>query len=55
MAVSNIAGYRNAEMDAVCREAFRETDDARRRQLYSRSARIFARDLPELPSTSTSS
>ena len=45
----NLTGYRNAEMDGICREAFRDTDDARQKQLYSRSARILARDLPELP------
>jgi len=45
----NYPGYLNTEMDQVCQEAFREPDDARRKQLYRRSARIFARDLPELP------
>lgn len=45
----NTPGYRNAEMDRVCKAASREIDEALRNRLLNESARIFSRDLPSLP------
>ncbi len=45
----NYPGYKNPEMDRVCKAASREVDEARRNQLLQQSAQIFARDLPALP------
>ncbi|MGH2349595.1 MAG: peptide ABC transporter substrate-binding protein [bacterium] len=45
----NYPGYRNAEMDRVCRAASREIDESRRNAHLRESAVIFARDLPALP------
>lgn len=45
----NFPGYRNAEMDEVCKAAHQEFDESRRNQLLRQSARIFSRDLPALP------
>jgi peptide/nickel transport system substrate-binding protein len=44
----NFPGYRNAEMDEVCKAAAREVDESRRNQLLRQSAHIFSRDLPAL-------
>lgn len=45
----NYPGYRNAEMDQVCKAIERELDETKRNRLLNESARIFARDLPALP------
>jgi len=45
----NYPGYKNAEMDRVCKAASREIDEAARTRLLNESAQIFARDLPALP------
>jgi peptide/nickel transport system substrate-binding protein len=45
----NYPGYKNADMDRVCKAASREVDEAKRNQLLSESAVIFSRDIPALP------
>lgn len=45
----NLPGYRNIEMDRVCKAASREIQEAERKKLLNESARIFSRDLPALP------
>ncbi len=45
----NYPGYRNAEMDRVCKAISRELDEEKRNRLLNDSARLFARDLPALP------
>ncbi len=45
----NYPGYKNAEMDRVCKAASREIDEEKRNRLLNNSAKIFARDLPALP------
>lgn len=45
----NYPGYRNAEMDKVCKEISREVDEVRRNKLLNESAALFSRDLPALP------
>lgn len=45
----NYPGYRNEEMDRLCKEAARELDFGKRSALLQQTARIFARDLPALP------
>ncbi|MDQ7819709.1 MAG: peptide ABC transporter substrate-binding protein [Armatimonadota bacterium] len=45
----NYPGYKNPEMDRVCKAASREVDEAARNRLLQQSAQIFARDLPALP------
>lgn len=45
----NYPGYRNAEMDKICKSAAHEVDEAKRNNLLGKSARIFSRDLPALP------
>ncbi len=45
----NYPGYKNAEMDRVCKAASREIDETKRDQLFNTSARLFALDLPALP------
>jgi len=46
---SNFPGYKNADMDRLCRDISRELDQDRRAQLLKETARIFARDLPAIP------
>ena len=46
---SNHPGYRNPEMDRVCKAIAGELDDNARKALLQESARLFARDLPALP------
>lgn len=45
----NYPGYKNADMDRVCKAASRELDEAKRNSFLQDSARFFARDLPALP------
>ncbi|HEY3248997.1 MAG TPA: peptide ABC transporter substrate-binding protein [bacterium] len=45
----NYPGYRNTEMDRVCKAASREIDESRRNAYLRESAAIFSRDLPALP------
>lgn len=45
----NYPGYKNADMDRVCKAASREIDEVKRIGLLQESAKIFARDLPALP------
>lgn len=45
----NYPGYRNPEMDKLCKAASREIDEAKRNELLKQSAVIFSRDLPALP------
>jgi len=45
----NYPGYRNDEMDRICKAINRELDEEKRIRLLNESARIFARDLPALP------
>ena len=45
----NYPGYRNMEMDRVCKEIAREIDEAKRNRLLHESAQIFSLDLPALP------
>ncbi len=45
----NVMGYRNPEMDRVCKAVEDEIDPEIRRSLFYQSQRIFARDLPALP------
>ena len=45
----NYPGYKNAEMDRLCKAASREIDEAKRKQLLNDSAKIFSHDLPALP------
>ncbi len=46
---SNWPGYRNSEMDRICKAISREIDEEKRNGLLNDSARLFARDLPALP------
>ncbi len=46
---NNYPGYRNAEMDRICKAISREIDEEKRNRLLNDSAKIFARDLPALP------
>ena len=46
---TNIAFYRNAEMDALLDQGVRETDPARRQEIYEAALAIWARDLPLIP------
>lgn len=46
---ANYPGYRNAEMDRVCKAASREVRETERNKLLNESAQIFSRDLPALP------
>ncbi len=46
---NNYPGYRNPEMDRICKEISREIDEEKRNRLLNDSARLFARDLPALP------
>jgi len=45
----NYPGYRNPEMDRLCKEASREMDWDKRARLLRQTGRIFARDLPAVP------
>ncbi len=45
----NYTGYKNAEMDWVCKAARREVDEGKRNRLLRHSARIFSRNLPAVP------
>ncbi len=45
----NQPGYKNADMDRICKAAAQEVDDAKRNKLLNESAILFARDLPALP------
>ncbi len=45
----NYSGYRNEEMDKVCKGAAQELDPEARNRLLRASAQLFARDLPALP------
>lgn len=45
----NYPGYKNAEMDRVCKAIVREIDEEKRNMLLNESARILSRDLPALP------
>ena len=45
----NYPGYRNVEMDQVCRAIPSELDEEKRTRLLRMSASILARDLPVLP------
>jgi len=45
----NLPGYKNAEMDRVCKAASREVRETERKRLLNESAQIFSRDLPALP------
>jgi peptide/nickel transport system substrate-binding protein len=45
----NLPGYKNAEMDRVCKSASREVLEPERKKLLNASAQIFSRDLPALP------
>ncbi len=45
----NVMGYRNPEMDRICKAIVRGVDAEIRRSLLYESQRIYARDLPELP------
>ncbi len=45
----NYPGYKNAEMDRVCKAASREIDETTRILLFNTSVRLLARDLPALP------
>ncbi len=45
----NYPGYRNAEMDRICKAISREIDEEKRNRLLNDSAKIFSRDLPALP------
>lgn len=45
----NYPGYRNPEMDALLESLPEELDPARRRDLWLRLQRLYARDLPALP------
>jgi len=45
----NYPGYKNPEMDRVCKAANREIDETMRKRLIQESERIFSRDLPALP------
>ena len=45
----NYPGYRNAEMDRLCKAASRELDESARNRLLRQTAQILARDLPVLP------
>lgn len=45
----NYPGYKNAEMDRVCKAIVREIDEGKRNMLLNESARILSRDLPALP------
>ena len=45
----NYPGYKNADMDKICKAARSEVDEAKRNKLLNDSAAIFARDLPAIP------
>lgn len=45
----NYPGYKNAEMDRLCKAASREVDEAKRNQLLNQSVQLFSRDIPALP------
>ncbi len=45
----NYPGYRNAEMDRICKAISREIDEETRNRLLNDSAKIFSHDLPALP------
>jgi len=45
----NYPGYRNSEMDRICKAATHEVDEMRRTTLLNESAVLFSRDLPALP------
>ncbi|MFL1462019.1 peptide ABC transporter substrate-binding protein [Roseococcus sp. DSY-14] len=45
----NYPGYRNPEMDQLLEDLPQELDATRRRELWSRLQRLYARDLPALP------
>lgn len=45
----NYPGYKNPEMDRLCKTASREIDEAARNRLLQDTAKILARDLPALP------
>lgn len=45
----NYPGYRNPEMDRLCKAASREIDEPARTQALQASAKILALDLPSLP------
>lgn len=45
----NYPGYRNSEMDRVCKAASREIDEAKRNELLKQSAVVFSRDVPAVP------
>ncbi len=45
----NYPGYRNAEMDRICKAISREIDEEARNRLLNDSAKIFSHDLPALP------
>ncbi|MDQ7842507.1 MAG: peptide ABC transporter substrate-binding protein [Armatimonadota bacterium] len=45
----NYPGYKNAEMDRLCKAASREVDEAKRNQLLNQTVQLFSRDIPALP------
>lgn len=45
----NYPGYKNAEMDSLCKSAANEVDEVKRHRFLARSARLFSQDLPALP------
>lgn len=48
-APENVVGYSNPRFDALCDQADRETDEARRVQLYREAERIAIEDVPWIP------
>jgi len=45
----NYPGYKNADMDRLCKAASREVDEAKRNKLLNESVQLFSRDIPALP------
>lgn len=45
----NYPGYKNAELDRICKAASQEVDEAKRNQLLNQSVQIFSRDIPAMP------
>jgi peptide/nickel transport system substrate-binding protein len=45
----NYPGYKNADMDRLCKAASKEIDEAKRNQLLNQTVQLFSRDIPAMP------
>jgi peptide/nickel transport system substrate-binding protein len=45
----NYPGYKNAEMDRLCKASSREVDEAKRNALLNQTTQLYSRDIPALP------